>query len=119
MFHKFVIGNDPTAVEVLSILELMVAVLEYIESPSFKNNFGKDKKIKKNLIKRCCVEPLHKRILNPKDKEVWLWSVTQVLGHKERKLLVARMEALLRTLLKEGLTTETLAEKLAESLSAG
>jgi len=50
--------------ELNDYLQLINAILEYSESPSYKNYFAKfDKKLTKNLVKRCVVEPLCEKFL--------------------------------------------------------
>ena len=44
----------------------MREALDFLETPTFNNFYGKfDKKLRKNVVKRCAVEPLIERIFSP------------------------------------------------------
>ena len=60
-----VIGAKKTKKDSLQgYLDLMEKVIDYVETPQFLLFFAKfDKKLKKNVIKRCAVVPLAERIL--------------------------------------------------------
>ena len=60
-----VIGAKKTKKDSLQgYLELMEKVIDYTETPQFKLFFAKfDKKLRKNVIKRCAIIPLAEKIL--------------------------------------------------------
>ena len=60
-----VIGAKKTKKDSLQgYLELMDKVIDYTETPQFKLFFAKfDKKLRKNVIKRCAIIPLAEKIL--------------------------------------------------------
>lgn len=57
------VNEDPD--KVLDMyLPLMIDIIEYIQSPSYNNFFKEfDKKLTKNILKRCIVEPFADRIM--------------------------------------------------------
>ena len=48
----------------LGYLDLMAEVVDYVETPQFVQFFQKfDKKLRKNVVKRCVVSPLAEKVL--------------------------------------------------------
>ncbi len=45
-------------------IQLMTDIIEYVQSPQYNNFFKEfDKKLTKNILKRCVVEPFNERIM--------------------------------------------------------
>ena len=50
----------------LGYLKLMLSLIEFIQGPQFAQFFANfDRKLRKNVVKRCIVLPLTKRVLAP------------------------------------------------------
>ena len=70
MYHTFknfcVNAKKTEHDDLLGYLKLIREILEYVQSPQFAQFFANfDRKIRKNVVKRCVVQPLTKRILAP------------------------------------------------------
>lgn len=76
IFNRFktdvvVRGGDEDQDKVLDLyFPLMIEIIEYIQSPSYNNFFKEfDRKLTKNILKRCIVEPFADRIMRKKVRE--------------------------------------------------
>lgn len=85
----------------------MKEILEFVETPLFKANFSKfDRKLSKNIIKRCAVDPLCS--LFTKD----CFDTVQ-----DKSLMIdGTLKWILVKLTEKDFCTDTLKEKLSEAL---
>lgn len=52
------------------MLEIMIEIMNYVQSPQYQNYFAQfDKKLTKNILKRCIVEVIAERILSKKSRD--------------------------------------------------
>jgi len=105
----------------------MREALDFLETPLFNNFYAKfDKKLRKNVVKRCAVEPLIERIFSPPPNTTTPQGADSASDEEDEAILVAPflkdeglMDALTEVLLrvvKDGVATEALCGRLAPSL---
>jgi hypothetical protein len=94
--------------------------LDFLDSPLFHNYFGSfDKKLRKNIIKRCVVEPLIELVFcspgEAQKSEIEETPITIAPFIKDEKVMDILIEVLSKVV-RDGVTTDTLCERLAPSL---
>jgi hypothetical protein len=94
--------------------------LDFLDSPLFHNYFGSfDKKLRKNIIKRCVVEPLIELVFSSPSEahrtETDDSPITITPFIKDEKVMDILIEVLSKVV-RDGVTTDTLCERLAPSL---
>lgn len=130
-FTNFTIDAKKTQSDSLyEYLGLMEQIIDYVATPQFKNFFREfDKKLHKNVIKRCAVLPLSERVLTTVkpgvDEEVkdeptihLRVVVDGMESEAEKVATLARLESILCKLVSndDKIITDTLAERLEAGL---
>jgi hypothetical protein len=93
-------------------VKLMSDFVDYVVSPAYHNYYSNyDKKLTKNIVKRCVIEPFVDKFMKKKESQGY-----EIGRFKEQLVTLNTLHKALITVGQQDLLTDTLKEKLKPAL---